>query len=123
MVRCRDALATRATTRRRHSCATSPSIAYGEVYVDSRGSKLYAINAATGVITWTTTSDIYGDPSVANHVVYLGRETLQAYDASTGASLLNDPLPGDCLADVDITGGRIYLAEDGGPTATVYQLP
>jgi outer membrane protein assembly factor BamB len=100
-----------------------PAIAYGEVYVESRDSKLYAINAATGAITWTTTSDSYGDPSVANHVVYLAARALQAFDASTGASLLNVPLPGDDLAEVDITGGRIYLAEDGGPTATVYQLP
>jgi len=103
-----------------------PAIAYGEVYVESRDSHLYAVNAATGAITWTATSDSYGDPSVANHVVYLGASTLQAFDASTGASLLSAPLAGVSITDVDITDGRIYLAEDGrrGSTiATVYELP
>jgi hypothetical protein len=59
-------------------------------------------------------------------VVYLGASTLQAFDASTGASLLSAPLAGVSITDVDITDGRIYLAEDGrrGSTiATVYELP
>jgi outer membrane protein assembly factor BamB len=103
-----------------------PAIAYGEVYVESRGSNLYAINAATGAITWSTTSDGYGDPSVANNVVYLAAETLQAFDASTGSSLLNVPLADISITDLDITNGHIFLTEDGrrGSTiATVYQLP
>jgi outer membrane protein assembly factor BamB len=103
-----------------------PAIAYGEVYVESRGSLLYAINATTGAINWTTPTNSYGDPSVANNVVYLSARTLQAFDSSTGASLLSVPLAGVSITDVDITGGHIYLAEDGrrGSTiATVYQLP
>jgi outer membrane protein assembly factor BamB len=98
-----------------------PAIAYGEVYVESNDTRLYAINAATGAITWTVASAGGSEPSVANHVVYLVSFTLQAYDASTGAVLLNLTTPGDSIADADIAGGRIFTSENG--LATAYKLP
>jgi outer membrane protein assembly factor BamB len=106
-----------------------PALAYGEVYVESNDAghpHLYAINAATGAITWTTDSAGGSDPSVANHIVYLVSFTLQAYDASTGAHLLNLTDAGDSITDVSIAGGRIYIAEDGpriSELAAVYKLP
>lgn len=103
-----------------------PAIAYGEVYVASSDGHLYAINAATGAITWTAASSGNGAPSVANHVVYRCNETLQAFDASTGTNLLSVAPERGSITDVDIAGGRIYIAHFGPKSSTyasMYKLP
>jgi len=105
-----------------------PAYAYEEVYVGSNDGHLYAINAVTGAITWTATTGSGSDPSVANGVVYRCFDTLQAFNASTGTTLLTVTVPsgGLSITDVDIAGGQIYLTH-GGPHrltyATMYKLP
>jgi len=103
-----------------------PAIAYDEVYVGSNDRHLYAINGVTGAITWTAATDSGSDPSVANGVVYRCFDTLQAFNASTGANLLTVTTGGLNLNDVDIVGGRIYLAHGGPHNSTyvaMYKLP
>jgi outer membrane protein assembly factor BamB len=103
-----------------------PAIAYGEVYVGSNDFHLYAINATTGAITWTATTDAGSDPSVANNLVYICFDKLQAFNATTGVNLLSITPGHVSITDVDIAGGRIYIAQDGrkdSTSATMYKLP
>jgi outer membrane protein assembly factor BamB len=73
---------------------TAPVVANGVVYIGSYAingpyNTIYALNATTGKIIWTTTIDgIVGtdSPTIANGTLYIGSEqgTLYAFNASTG---------------------------------------
>ena len=49
-------------------------MANGVVYVGSWNGNVYALNAGTGALLWeyTTGSNVYSSPAVANGVVYIG---------------------------------------------------
>jgi putative pyrroloquinoline-quinone binding quinoprotein len=64
-------------------------VAGGVVYFGSYGHKVYALDAATGSLTWsfTTGNHVASSPAVVSDVVYIGSDDgkLYALDAATGS--------------------------------------
>ena len=70
---------------------SSPAVANGVVYVGSHDKSVYALNASTGALLWSSAygGAIASSPAVANGLVYVGlfNGGLHALDASTGAKV------------------------------------
>jgi len=60
---------------------SSPAVADGKVYVGSRDSKVYCLNASTGSLIWsyTTGGFVYSSPAVADGKVYVGSDDFMVY--------------------------------------------
>ena len=60
---------------------SSPAVAGGVVYVGSVNDKLYALDAVTGTLKWSYTTQGYinSSPAVANGVVYVGADDGNVY--------------------------------------------
>ena len=75
----------------RRSCCSSPTIVDGTVYVGSSDSKIYALDAQTGLQIWTFTAGfpIRSSCAVADGKVYTGADDGNVYclDATTGTQL------------------------------------
>ena len=67
---------------------SSPAISNGHVYFGSSDGKVYAVDAATGVLQWSfATGDVvHASPAIANNTVYIGSwdSYFYALDAETG---------------------------------------
>lgn len=68
---------------------SSPAVANGRVYFGSSDGHIYAVDAKTGVLSWSfvTKDVVHASPAVANNTVYIGSwdSYLYALDAETGA--------------------------------------
>jgi outer membrane protein assembly factor BamB len=60
---------------------SSPAVANGVVYVGSFDHKVYALDASTGAVDWSTTTGnaVFSSPAVANGVVYVGSFDQKVY--------------------------------------------
>jgi outer membrane protein assembly factor BamB len=99
----------------------SAAYADGTVYV--AGTHLWAFDAATGAIRWTSTEpahSVASSPSVANGRVYVGSNSdgvtgnVVAFDAATGARDWTTPVNNTVLATPAVTGGSVFVGTMGG---------
>ncbi|MGA4562391.1 PQQ-binding-like beta-propeller repeat protein [Uniformispora flossi] len=100
---------------------SAPAFANGTVYV-LQGSSVFALDAATGWQTWTSTvpdRDYSAVPTIANGRVYLtGYEgAIYTFDATTGAAGWSTESTGSQV-EVTVNGDTAYLSDrDGNLTA------
>ena len=68
---------------------SSPAVFNGHVYIGSSDGHIYAIDAKSGVLSWSfqTKDIVHASPAIANNTVYVGSwdSYLYALDAETGA--------------------------------------
>ena len=92
---------------------SSPAVYDGRVYVGSRANKLYALDAATGVLLWErlTAGWVDSSPAVSGGAVYAacrgGR--LYALDRFSGAVLWIADLGAASASSPLVLGGRVYV--------------
>jgi outer membrane protein assembly factor BamB len=95
-----------------------PVVANGDVYVNAGHFKLYALDAATGTLRWSTPDgNYYSEPTVAAGRVYIGtfasdsgRNTLYALDASSGNVVWQTDTGSDPVdSEAAVANGRIYV--------------
>ncbi len=92
---------------------SSPAIYNGVVYIGSRANKIYALDAATGVLRWERLAAGWVDssPTVVGGVVYVsclgGR--LYALDSVTGAVLWISDLGAASVSSPLVLGGKVYV--------------
>jgi outer membrane protein assembly factor BamB len=96
---------------------SSPSVVGGIVYVASEDEYLYALNATTGALLWSsirTGGEIDSSPAVANGVVYVGsgNNNLYAFDATTGAVLWTAAAGGPIVSSPAVANGVVYVGSD-----------
>jgi eukaryotic-like serine/threonine-protein kinase len=91
------------------SVVSSPSVAYGIVYVGSGDKNIYAIGAYSGNLVWqfTTNDTVVSSSAVVNNKVYTGGDDGYVYclDAYTGALIWQTFVNGD----LPFTYGSIVL--------------
>jgi outer membrane protein assembly factor BamB len=103
----------------------TPAVVGGVVYVASQGGRVYALNAATGAIEWSTSISTqaetieFSSPAVANGVVYFGSSDAigtaglaWALDAATGGVLWSAPVGGVVRASLAVVNGRVFVSAD-----------
>jgi outer membrane protein assembly factor BamB len=98
---------------------SSAAIAYGDAFVGTGGT-VFAISTTDGSKVWSTSNasdpSEVSPPSVANGVVYVGtlNGTLEALDASTGATLWTSFLGGGVSGAPVVVNGMVFVgAQDG----------
>jgi outer membrane protein assembly factor BamB len=88
-------------------------VANAVVYVGSYDDKLYAFDAATGHLIWSTATNdkIYSSPAVANGVVYVGSEDrkLYAFTASAGQLIWSASTGGLIDSSPAVADGVVYV--------------
>jgi len=113
---------------------STPSVANGMVYVASRDSSLYALDATTGQLVWKyrTGNSVFSSPAVANNVVYFGStdHNIYALDAHTGTLIwkytANDAF---AYASPTVASGVVYIgssalyALDASTGALLWKFP
>lgn len=103
----------------------TPAVVGGVVYVASQSGRVYALNAATGAIEWSTSISTrsetieFSSPAVANGVLYVGSSDAigtaglaWAFDAATGSVLWSAPVGGVVRASLAVVNGRVYVSAD-----------
>jgi outer membrane protein assembly factor BamB len=91
--------------------AVTPSVVYVGV-VGPTESRLYAFKATNGAVLWNrvVAANARLQPTVANGVVYLGRN---AYDARNGELLWSNPDLVDTVSPI-VVNGRLYANDVNG---------
>jgi outer membrane protein assembly factor BamB len=91
---------------------SAPAVVDGVVYIGSWDRRIYAIEADTGGILWSTlTDEIHEDaPAVANGIVYSHSNagTLYAMDATTGDVLWTAD-PGHAVSSPTVSGNHVLV--------------
>jgi outer membrane protein assembly factor BamB len=102
--------------------ASSPAVAYGVVYVSSNALGLVAYNATTSAKLWSTPGGGGGVPVIANGVVYIGGQTIEAVNATSGAVLWE---PGGCCESFwpVVADGVVYGTDPTVGSLNAYALP
>jgi uncharacterized repeat protein (TIGR01451 family) len=100
---------------------SSPAVVNGVVYIGSKDSNVYALNASTGAKQWSFATEPLevidnSSPAVANGVVYIGSAHLIndegnvcALNASTGAKLWTYNTGSDILSSPAVVDGVVYV--------------
>jgi len=100
----------------RAAIQSSPTVVDGTVYVGSRDSKLYALDADTGAERWAyeTSSWVDSSPAVTGGVVYFGSNDSQLYalDADSGEKIWAFKTEYPVKASPAIADGVLYLRSD-----------
>ena len=104
-----------------NAVGSSPSVAYGDVYVGSNSGYLYSLNATSGSLVWSYNagSAIQSSPDVYNGIVYVGsnNNNLYAFNATlgtllwtynTGGQVFSSPAAGYGLVFVGSLSNSIY---------------
>src|SRR5216683_2381571 len=97
---------------------SSPTVANGVVYVASNDEELYAFNATTGAVLWSTCigAGTSSTPAVAKGVVYIGSGdgNLYALNAITGAVLWTATAGYHIESSPAVVNGTVYVGSDDG---------
>ena len=110
------------------SPGTSPAVVKGVIYFGSNDHNVYALNASTGTLMWSsaTRGPVYSSPAVVNGVVYVGScdGNVYALNASTGAKLWSYATPiaegQSCVISAPtVVNGVVYVGSDD---SSVYAL-
>jgi serine/threonine protein kinase len=103
--------------------SSSPVVAGGIVYIGSDDDRVYALDAATGVVRWTytTAGNIFtSSPAVAGGTVYIGsQDEVYALDAATGAVRWIYTAAGPVDSSPVLADGTVYI---GSNDKEVYAL-
>jgi len=97
---------------------TTPALAQGVLYTAPENDGIWAFNASTGALLWTTTShsgNFYDAPVVANGVLYVPIRTgaIAAYDTATHALLWISPRHG-FQSTLAVVNGILYAGGSNG---------
>lgn len=96
---------------------SSPAVVNGIVYVGSDDANLYAVDAASGQVVWSSATGgpiNLSSPAVDAGRVFVGStdQKLYAFDASTGAQLWSATTGGTVEAPPSVANGVVYAASD-----------
>jgi outer membrane protein assembly factor BamB len=98
--------------------ASSPAVAYGNVYIGSDDGKVYCIDARTSVLVWSypTGGMVRSSPAVANGWVYVGSNDgwLYCLDASTGTLVWSHAMAPYGLSSPTVSYGEVYVGSSSG---------
>ena len=99
-------------------CRHAPALAGDTIFTTTSGAssdKLHAVDAGSGEVLWSTDLQGVSDGvSVANGVVYVASNGLEAFEAATGDQLLDLDVGVPWSVPV-VVGGTVYLAIENGP--------
>ncbi len=97
---------------------SSPAVANGVVYIGSLDRTVYALNASTGALLWSSTIRRWGisSPAVANGVVYIGSDDHKVYalNAKTGTWLWSYATGGQVESSPAVANGVVYVGSRDG---------
>lgn len=100
---------------------SAPVAVGGTVYVGGGRGKEYALDAATGKVSWSRQlgSQFMTQAAVGDGLVYVGSDQLYALDATTGEIRFSIPIDGGLAGDRSpaVVGGTLYV---GSGNANVY---
>lgn len=95
------------------------TLSAGVLYVGSKAGALYALDAGTGAVTWSSRQawcNTWGSPAVAGSIVYSSwdSKSVIAYSAATGAKLWSAPTASYTRSSPTVAGGVLYVGDDSG---------
>ncbi len=98
------------------SIHSSPAVVDGTVYIGSRDSKLYALDATNGTKRWEyqTGSWVESSPAIVNGVVYFGSNDgkLYALDAHSGKKLWDFKTKYTVMSSPAVADGIVFFGAD-----------
>ncbi len=102
----------------------SPAVADRTVYVTALDGRLYAFDAVSGVLRWSTPNISLGpfsSPAAAKGIVYVGSGdgNVYAFDAATGTEQWTAPTGGTVDSSPAVVNGVVYTGSEDG---NVYAL-
>jgi len=93
---------------------STPTVAYGRVYIGSTDGKVYSFGAASGKLRWSqgTGGYVYGSPAVWRKTVYAGSYSGRFYalDAATGDVRWRFRANGDISGSATVLNGVVYFS-------------
>jgi outer membrane protein assembly factor BamB len=107
---------------------STPTVAYGRVYLGSIDSRVYSFEEKTGDLAWThsTGAEVYTGPAVADTkhtdpTVYLGSAdgNFYALDAKSGATVWQVPVGGQVTGAASVIGNVVYVSVIGKDVGTL----
>ncbi|MFZ3374821.1 MAG: PQQ-binding-like beta-propeller repeat protein [Chthoniobacterales bacterium] len=107
----------------RKSIVSSPAVSDGVVYVGSRDSHLYAVDAAHGTLKWIADYENEGmtwaisSPAVHDQVVYTGTAFggfVHALQAADGKELWRFNMPNMVWSSPAVSGSELYITNQSG---------
>jgi eukaryotic-like serine/threonine-protein kinase len=107
----------------RRSILSSPAVSGGVVYIGSRDSHLYAVDAAKGTLRWVFDYEKEGmtwaisSPAVSGQVVYTGTADghfVHALRASDGQELWRFKMPSRVWSSPAVAGSELYVTNQSG---------
>lgn len=108
----------------RRSILSSPSVSDGIVYIGSRDSHLYAVDAATGTLKWLCDYEkndgmtwAISSPAVRGGFVYMGTADgrfVHALRTADGQELWRFRMPGRVWSSPAIAGSQLYITNQSG---------
>ena len=102
---------------------SSPAVAEGYVFVGSRDSQVYCLNASNGEPVWKypTGSEVWSSPAIYNGRVYVGADDGYVYclNITTGMPLWKSFIGGPVRSSPTVVDGYVYI---GSGEQNVYDL-
>ncbi len=102
---------------------SSPAVAYGYVFVGSRDSEVYCLNASNGKLYWAYAirSEVWSSPAIFNASVYVGADDgyVYCFDIMTGQPLWRTNIGGEVRSSPAIVNGVVFI---GSGKQDVYAL-
>ena len=99
---------------------STPTIAYGRVYIGSIDHRVYSYILRTGAIAWTKSTGgwVYASPAVTNQLVLIGSYDgrFRAYDARTGAQRWSFDAGGKISGSATVVNDIVYFSAFGRGT-------
>jgi len=97
--------------------STSPSVADGRVYLGSRDTNVYCLNAETGEKIWSyTTGDLiyWSSPAVIDGRVFIGSENGRVFclNAETGEKIWNYTTKHGISSSPTVADGKLYIGSE-----------
>ena len=107
-----------------HTVRSNPAIADGVVYIGSTDGHIYALDALTGDLIWTSSpadGGMQSSPAVADGVVYAGSwdSNVYAFNAADGSLLWNRTTGDGVISSPSVENGIVYIGSNDG---NVYAL-
>jgi outer membrane protein assembly factor BamB len=93
---------------------SSPAVAYGYVFVGSRDSAVYCLNASSGQLVWKypIRSEVWSSPVIYNMFVYIGADNGYVYclDIGTGKPVWRTQIGGEVRSSPTFKDGIVYIS-------------
>ena len=99
---------------------STPTAAYGRIYIGSTDGKVYSFGGASGELRWShgTGGYVYASPAVWNKTVFIGSYSRRVYalDAATGDVRWRVQTNGKISGSPTVMAGVVYVATLAGRT-------